>query len=255
MRALFVSHGAPTIVIDDTPASRFLREADWLPAAPAIVVVSAHWCTRGVRVATAAQPATIHDFGGFPEALYRLQYPAPGAPALAQRIVEDLARLGIAAQADPARGFDHGVWTPLMLARPQAAIPVVAVSLPYPVSAADALRFGEALGTAVGDDAVILGSGSLTHRLAAYGEHAQFAPPAREAVAFAEWVSDVLARDDRAALADYRARAPHAAWNHPTDEHFLPLLVAVGAGGGPARRLHASWEWGILAMEVWSFGK
>jgi len=263
MRNLFVSHGAPNLVIARTPAAQFLANGLHLPDAPVYVVVSAHWCTRGtVRVASARLPETIHDFGGFERELYTLQYPAPGAPGFAMTLVDalaaPLAAQGMTVAADENRGLDHGVWVPLMLARPRADIPVLAVSLPYPASAQLSLAFGAALRAAVdaviGVDAVVIGSGSITHRLAAFGAHELYGPPAPEAAAFLEWMVQQLQTGNREALVDWRAQAPHGIWNHPTDEHLLPLFVALGAGGLPARCLHSSWEWGILAMDTWQFG-
>ncbi len=256
MKSLFISHGAPNLILTETPAARFLGGKLQLPEAATYVVVSAHWCSRGAaRVAAAAQPETIHDFGGFEDELYRLRYPAAGDAVRAASIVAALTAQGIAAVRDDVRGFDHGVWVPLLLARPQADIPVIPVSLPYPVSAAQAMAFGAALRAAVGDELLIIGSGAITHRLAGFGAYGLNDPPAPEAAMFRDWMALQLAAGNREALAAYRTQAPHAAWNHPTDDHLLPLFVALGAGGVPARCLHSSWEWGILAMDVWEFGE
>ena len=223
--------------------------------AAAYVVVSAHWCTRApVRVGAVLQPETIHDFGGFEDELYRLRYPAPGDSARADRIVAALAAQGVPVERDDQRGLDHGVWVPLLLARPQADVPVIPVSLPFPASAAQAMALGAALRAAVGDDALVIGSGAITHRLAAFGAYPLDGGPAPEAAIFRDWMALQLEAGNREALAAYRAQAPHAAWNHPVDDHLLPLFVALGAGGFPARCLHSSWEWGILAMDVWQFG-
>lgn len=255
MKTLFISHGAPNLVLTKTPAAKFLAGALRLPEASAYVVVSAHWCTRGVvRVGAVAQPETIHDFGGFEDALYTLKYAAPGDPALADRIVAALQAQGVPVERDERRGLDHGAWVPLMLACPQADIPVIQVSLPYPASAAQSMAFGAALRAAVDEDALIIGSGAITHRLAAFGAYALDGGPAPEAAMFRDWMALQLEAGNRDALAAYRTQAPHAAWNHPTDDHLLPLFVALGAGGFPARCLHSSWEWGILAMDVWQFG-
>ena len=120
------------------------------------------------------------------------------------------------------------------------------------------MAFGAILRASIDDvlgaDVPLLTSGAMTHRLAAFGERDIDGPPLPEALAFREWMRERLEAGDRDALAGYRTQAPHAAWNHPTDEHLLPLFVAAGAGGWPARCLHASWEWGMLAMDAWQFG-
>ncbi len=255
MNSLFISHGAPNLILSQTPAVKFFGGRFRLPKVAAYVVVSAHWCSAGpVRVASAAQPKTIHDFGGFEDELYMLQYPAPGDPVRALSIMAALKKNGVPAVTDEARGFDHGVWVPLLLARPQADIPVIPVSLPYPASAAQAMALGAALRDAVGNDVLIIGSGAITHRLAAFGAWPLHAEPALEAALFRDWMAQQLTAGNHDALAAYRTQAPHAAWNHPTDEHLLPLFVALGAGGFPAQCLHSSWEWGMLAMDVWEFG-
>lgn len=255
MSSFFISHGAPNMVLSETPAAQFLRGEFRLPVAKAYVVVSAHWCSQGaVRVAAVDKPATIHDFSGFEEALYSLQYAAPGDARRAAQIVTALTSQGIVAVRDDTRGFDHGVWAPLLLARPAADVPVIAVSLPYPVSAAQAMAFGAALQVAAGDDVLIIGSGLITHRLAEFGRHALDESPVAEAHAFRVWMAAQLLAGNREALAAYRAQAPHAVWNHPGDDHLLPLFVALGAGGLPAHCLHSSWEWGVFAMDMWQFG-
>ena len=166
MPALFVSHGAPTLVLDDVPARAFLaRVGTDLGRPTAIVVVSAHYESRGVRVNNAAWPRTIHDFGGFPPALYEMQYPAPGAPELADEIV-GLARLaGMEADTDGRWGLDHGAWVPLSLMYPDADIPVVAVSVNPDAGPAHHRALGAALAPLRDRGVLIVGSGSFTHNL------------------------------------------------------------------------------------------
>ena len=128
--ALFVSHGAPTLPLEDSPARHFIESLGReLPRPRSILAISAHWETANPVVSTAERPETIHDFHGFPRALYELGYPAPGAPELARRAVDLLAARGISAATDPARGLDHGAWTPLLLMYGQADIPVTQLSI------------------------------------------------------------------------------------------------------------------------------
>lgn len=252
--ALFVSHGAPTLAISDTPARRFL--ADYgaaLPKPAAIVAVTAHWETDLPTVGGAAAPETIHDFGGFGEALHRFRYPAPGAPELAARVAESLQAAGMVAAVDPARGLDHGVWVPLSLLFPAADVPVVPVSVQPRLAPAFAERLGRALRPLRDDGVLIVASGSLTHNLRALDWAAgddDAADP--RAAAFADWVEAAVARDDRTALLAYRALAPFARFHHPTEEHLLPLFAALGAGGR-GRRVHTSATFGTLMMDAYEF--
>ena len=136
--SLFVSHGAPTLAVEDGPARRFLLELGArLPRPRAIVVVSAHHDTAVTEITGVAEPETIHDFGGFPQALYELRYPAPGEPHLADDLVVTLQASGIEARVNPTRGLDHGAWVPLMLVYPEADVPVVQVSIDSVLSAVE----------------------------------------------------------------------------------------------------------------------
>jgi 4,5-DOPA dioxygenase extradiol len=259
---LFVSHGAPDMVLRSGATRDFLSGlAGLLPAPPrAVLVISAHWRASVATVATATAPATIHDFYGFPEALYRLRYKAPGAPALAARARDLLLGAGLAVAEDAGRGLDHGAWTPLMLAWPAADLPVAALSL-VPGDAAAHLTIGRALAPLSDDGVLILASGSLTHDLR--GFFAQRGTGGAEAgyvTAFAGWVDGVLADGDEGAgsdltaLADWWRLAPHAACNHPTDEHLMPLMVAAGAGAGRVpRRLHSAVEGRVLRLDAWGW--
>jgi 4,5-DOPA dioxygenase extradiol len=197
-------------------------------------------------------PRTIHDFGGFAPELHRFQYSAPGDPTLAKEIVKGLSERDLPARA-VERGLDHGAWVPLAIAWPRADVPVVQVSLQPERGAAHHLRLGRALGEIVGENVLVIGSGSATHDLGA------LAPPGSQApdwvTQFDAWLTDAALRGDEDALVHYRSRAPHAAENHPTEEHFLPLLVALGAAGSGARGtiLHSSTTYGVLSMSAFRF--
>ncbi|CAM3520010.1 dioxygenase [Halomonas lysinitropha] len=241
--SLFISHGSPMLALTPGPAHDFLRQLGnaWQPTA--IVVVSAHWESRQLLVSTSASPETIHDFGGFPQALFDCQYPAPGEPELAMRLAREL-------NAVPTeRGLDHGAWVPLMLMYPEADIPVVSLSLPVEWPNAELVALGENIAALREEGILVIGSGSLTHNLAAL--QALEAPMPAWVGEFADWIHDRLEADDRDALLDWEA-APKARKNHPSPEHFQPLLVAMGAGG-KAERLHHSVEHGVLAMDLYAF--
>lgn len=255
--ALFVSHGAPTLVSDGVPARDFLAGlAAELPGPRAIVCVSAHWTTRRAAVSSTASPATIHDFYGFPEPLYELSYPAPGAPELAGRIAKLLGEAGIECDVDPGRGLDHGAWVPLLLMYPEADVPVVQLSLQSRLGPAHHLRLGEALVPLRDEGILIVGSGGFTHNLSEFRGQAADSPAPDWVTGFADWMSEAIEAGRRDDLLDYRRRAPHARRNHPSEEHLLPLYVAMGAGGAETggRRVHASFTYGVLAMDAFAFG-
>ena len=158
---LFVSHGSPLVALEEDSYTEALRR--WpmhIPRPAAIVVVSAHWqAPRPVRVATSPAPTTIHDFYGFPPELYALLYAPAGAPELAAAIVERLREAGIAAEADPGRGLDHGAWVPLRFLYPRADVPVVAVSLAAPAQPRELLALGQALASSTISDGSTGGAG------------------------------------------------------------------------------------------------
>jgi 4,5-DOPA dioxygenase extradiol len=254
---IFISHGSPMLALQDSPARRFLAGLGRsLPRPVAIAVVSAHWETRGgPAVSLAMQPETIHDFGGFPQALFDLRYPAPGAPAIAERAAALLAQAGMPVGRSATRGLDHGAWVPLTLMYPQADIPVMQISIVHGASPAQHLQLGAALQQLRKEGVLVLASGSLTHNLGEIRGQGIDAPAPGWVTGFADWMRAKLAASDQDALLDYRQRAPMAAKNHPTDEHLLPLYVALGAAGpgATATLLHTSVEHGVLAMDAWAF--
>jgi 4,5-DOPA dioxygenase extradiol len=253
---IFLSHGSPMLALQDSPARRFLQTLGAaLPRPRAIVAVSAHWETRAPAVSLAGQPETLHDFGGFPRALFEMRYPAPGAPEAARRTVELLAAHGIEAGASLQRGLDHGAWVPLGLMYPEADIPVTQLSVVHGAGPAEHERLGRAIAALRHEGVLVVGSGSLTHNLHEFRGQGVDAPVPPWVSGFEAWMKDRLEAGERAALLDYRRVAPHAARNHPTEEHLLPLYVAMGAAGpaSRARLLHAGFEHGILAMDAYAF--
>jgi len=254
--SLYVSHGSPMTAL--TPGATGVRLAELarsLPRPRAIVLASAHWLAHAPRVGAAARPETIHDFYGFPPALYQLRYPAPGAPALAAQVHGLLDAAGLSPTLDAARGLDHGAWVPLRLLYPEADIPVVPLSIQPEASPAQQYAIGRALAPLRHEGVLVIGSGSLTHNLhdlqAGYGEGHE-APYVRP---FADWIERKLRDGDTAALLDYRRQAPFARHAHPTDEHLLPLFVALGAAGdgAHAQRIDAGIDLGFLAMDIYRF--
>ena len=257
MPTLFVSHGSPTLIVDDCPARTFLQELGrTLPRPDAIVAISAHYEESIARITASPKPDTIHDFYGFPQPLYELRYPAPGAPDLARDIAASLQAAGIEAEVDPARGLDHGAWVPLLLMYPQATIPVVQISLSTARGPGYHYQLGQALRPLRERSVLVLGSGSATHNLRELNWRDQAAAPADWALEFSEWLAEVLNERRDQELLNYRQRAPQAARNHPTEEHFLPLHMVLGVARSheTGQRLHQSFTFGNLAMDTYGFG-
>jgi 4,5-DOPA dioxygenase extradiol len=254
--ALFVSHGSPMIAITETPASLFLKGlAQDLPRPQAILCVTAHWETAAPTLSAAEHPSMIYDFFGFPEHLYKLDYPAPGAPDLAGKAKALLEDAGIGAGLDPDRGYDHGAWVPLQLIYPAADIPVVQLSVQPERDTAHHLAVGQALRPLREEGVLIVGSGNVTHNLREFHGQPVDAPPEAWAGDFAEWLAEAVAAGRKQDLLAYRETAPLARRNHPSEEHFLPFFVALGAAtpGTPGRRLHRSMEHAVLAMDAYAF--
>lgn len=256
MPSLFVSHGAPTFAIDPGLAGAQLGALGRVLRKPrAIVIVSPHWMTRGVEITAAERPETVHDFGGFPRALYAIQYPAPGSPTVADRVRQVLQSQGVAATLDGRRGLDHGAWVPLLHLFPEADVPVVQVSLPFDTEPAQALALGRALAPLAAEGMLVIGSGSLTHNL--YEFRMGDANEAAYAREFSLWIRQAVLAGDTGRLVQALELAPHAARAHPSTEHFLPLLVAAGAAPAvtPATVLDGGIRHGVLAMESYLFGE
>jgi 4,5-DOPA dioxygenase extradiol len=254
---LFVSHGSPMLAIQDSPARRFLQGLGrTLPRPRAIVLVSAHWESQGgPAVSLAEVPETIHDFGGFPPALFAIQYPAHGSPQIAADVARRLENAGYAVKASAQRGLDHGAWVPMMLMYPEADIPVFQVSVLRGAPAAAHEKLGQALAALREEGVLVIGSGSLTHNLHEFRGQELDSPVPAWVSDFSAWMKQALEEGRHEALIDYRVQAPHAARNHPTEEHLMPLFVAMGAAGSAAKatQLHSSYEYGILAMDVYAF--
>lgn len=251
--ALFLSHGSPMMALTDSPARDFLRGLGQELGKPsAILVASAHWETRIPGLNKVERNTTIHDFYGFPPELFAMRYDAPGAPALADKAAGLLREAGLETGIDPERGLDHGSWVPLTLMYPAADIPVLQVSIQSQLGPDHHLRLGQALAPLRADNVLIIGSGSFTHNLRLLRRDAVDGPQPPDVVAFADWFDAAIAGGRTQDLLEYRTRAPYAERQHPTDEHLLPLFVAMGAGGS-ARRIHASAMYSALRMDAYSF--
>ena len=220
MPSVFVSHGSPTLILEDLPARDFLSTlGSLLPRPKAIVAVSAHWNTERPAVSTAERPETIHDFYGFPEALYRLHYEAPGAPELAERVAKMTG-----AVCDPSYGLDHGAWVPAMLGWPEADIPIFQLAVQPYTTPAHHIALGRKLAPLREEGVLVMGSGSATHNLRRLMRGRHGAKPEPWAKEFDDWVAETVAKGDEQALADYRTRGAARA-RRPSDRRALPAAA------------------------------
>ncbi len=221
---IFAAHGAPVLLDDAMWMAELASWAAAMPTPRAVLMVSAHWEQRPTTLGATHTVPLVYDFYGFPEQYYRTRYPAPGAPWLAARVRELLARRGIATADDPERGLDHGAYVPLVAMYPKADVQVLQISMPALVPA-ELLALGQALAPLRDEGVLVFGSGFLTHNMR-YAFRPGTPAWARE---FDAWVADALARLDVDALLDFQARAPSADIALPTWEHYAPVLVALGA--------------------------
>jgi 4,5-DOPA dioxygenase extradiol len=250
--AVFLAHGAPTIAIEDTEVTRVYRRfGERLRGARAAVVVSAHWQTRRTsRVNAVARPELIYDFGGFPDELYRVRYDAPGDPALAREMA---TLLGV--PPEETRGWDHGVWTPLVHLLPEAKTPIVEISLPVPATPHELLAIGAKLSPLRDDGVAIIGSGVIVHNLGLARLGDRDAPVDEWAQAFDDWVAERVAARDFETLASYARLRPEARLAVPTPEHFEPLFIVCGASRPDDRyeEIAHGMELGNLSMRSFAF--
>ena len=254
---LFVSHGAPNLILHNSEARDFLASYGRdLGHYRGIIVVTAHFEAREPVLTSAVHPPMIYDFGGFEPELRTIVYPAPGSPALAQEAALALQAAGFTPSLDDRRGYDHGTWVPMALLRPEADIPVVQLSVSPNHDAAWHYKLGEALKPLADKGVLIIGSGAATHNLHEFVRGGyQFDTPAPDWVrAFGDWLDEKATTGDLPALLDWQ-HGPFARENHPTPEHLLPFFVALGAAGKGARgeRIHSSQQYGVLMMDAYAF--
>jgi 4,5-DOPA dioxygenase extradiol len=252
---LFLSHGSPMHALQPG-AVRAVWEgiARELPKPKAILISSAHWETDAPAVTGTARPETIHDFYGFPQPLYEIQYPADGDPSLAGEVEKKLQEKNFQAAIDPVRGLDHGAWSPLLYMYPKADVPVVQVAVQTHLGPRHHLELGRALAPLAQEGVLIMGSGHMTHNLREMDRSGRGAV-LPYASSFQSWVRERIDRHALDELADYRRLSPDGVRAHPTDEHFLPLFFALGAAreGYRAERLYDGVEMGALAMDAYRF--
>jgi 4,5-DOPA dioxygenase extradiol len=224
--------------------------------ARAILIVSAHWqVSRPLRVTAWGSMPLLYDFGGFPDQLYRIQYPAPGDPGLAARISSTLRAEDQDTTFDTVRGLDHGAWVPARLAWPEATIPVLQLSMPF-LSPQELFQLGRALRPLRDDGILIAGTGGIVHNLSRVRMADKNAPIDFWAAEFDSWVAEQVAARALEKLFDYRRTAPHARLSVPTTEHFDPLFIALGASwpNDPLDTIYQGFHHGNLSMRSFSLG-
>ncbi|MFC5722029.1 dioxygenase [Streptomyces gamaensis] len=253
MPALYLSHGAPPLADDELWPGQLAGWAAALPRPRAVLIVSAHWEEAPIALGATRTVPLTYDFWGFPERYYRVRYPAPGAPALAERVRGLLRGAGTPVADVPDRGLDHGAYVPLAEMFPEADIPVLQLSLPS-LDPRELLETGRRLAPLRDEGVLIAGSGFFTHNLAAL-RHPGPQPPSWSAE-FDAWGSEALAAHDVDALLDFAHKAPAAGLAHPRTEHFAPLFVALGAAEGELDRQRTVIDgfWRGLAKRSLQFG-
>lgn len=254
---VFVSHGAPDALLKAPDAVACWREIGrTVPQPSDILVVSAHWEDRVPTVSLSAAPETLYDFSGFSPELYRMQYRAPGAPKLSERVISLLSASDLSAGSDSNRGLDHGAWVPLSAMYPEASIPVTQLSLVQNAGPATHFELGKLLAPLRDEGVLIVCSGAITHNFSWLDWHATPGQsPYPKAETFSQWIADRLAVQDVSALLNYR-NAPYGAESHPSEEHFMPFFVALGAANGESpQRYRPNFSYGALSMDAYVWGE
>jgi 4,5-DOPA dioxygenase extradiol len=250
---IFISHGAPTLIMEDIPAKNFLIElGSKYKDVKAVLCISSHWETSHPSVNLAKNYETIHDFYGFPDELYQIQYPAQGSAALSERVAELLEK-SYPRDVIPQRGLDHGAWVPLKLMFPDADIPVAQLSIQHSLNPAEHMGVGRAISELKEEGILILGSGGAVHPLG-YASFRFGADPDAWALEFEEWLTKAIATGNEKDLINYRTISPYPERAHPRPDHLMPLMTVFGAAGKTkGKKVHGSWYAGDLGMGAYIF--
>ena len=255
---LYVSHGSPTTILEDSPARTFLETlGSPYQNVSAVLCVSAHWETTLPTLPTVSAvelPETIHDFYGFPPELYAVQYPAKGSPQVAERVASLLKEANLPVEVNPRRGLDHGTWTPLKLMFPKADVPVLQLSILRGLNPQQHLAVGKAIEALRHENILVIGSGTSVHPLGYVTDWPLTSIPAW-AQAFDAWLTDAVLHGDVDTLLRFRELAPYPERAHPRPDHYVPLLTVLGAAGEGAKGtvLHQSWQYNFLSMGMYAF--
>ncbi|MFK0524980.1 DODA-type extradiol aromatic ring-opening family dioxygenase [Paenibacillus illinoisensis] len=254
MPSFFIAHGAPSLALEENVYTEFLQKlGQELQKPRAIVLFSAHWESATQLVSSSAQYETIYDFGGFQPELYQIKYPAHGHAEITADVLRLLEEAGIPAEADSVRGLDHGAWVVLRLLYPNADIPVIALSVNRYLTNEQQYQIGQALAALREQDILVIGSGGTVHNLRQLNWESNSVDS--WAMEFDQWLEDKLVQWDTEALFAYDKVAPSARAAVPTPEHFVPLLLAMGAGDQTrkASLLFKAYQYGNLSLSCWKF--
>ncbi|MCF2938055.1 dioxygenase [Paenibacillus alkaliterrae] len=250
----FFAHGAPSIVLDQNAYTAFIKKfTASTPKPKAIVLFSAHWEQSMQTISAVDTYSTIYDFSGFQDELYQMTYPAKGERSLSDQIQSLFSKQGIQSEMDEERGLDHGAWAVLKLIYPEADVPVVALSVNRYLTNDQQYQIGRALSELREQDVLIIGSGGTVHNLRRLNWQGEGNDEWAES--FDNWLQSKLETWDVDALFNYRELAPYSKEAVPTNEHFIPLLLAMGAGdkNRQAKLLHRSYQFGNLSLSCWQF--
>ena len=252
---IFISHGAPTLPLEEIPAREFLMKlGSHYRNIEAVLCISAHWQTVIPTVNAVEEPETIHDFYRFPEELYQIEYPAKGDPELANDVAGLIKDSGLSCDINHERGLDHGAWVPMMLMFPNADIPIVQLSIQSHLDPNQHMKLGRAIEELRIHNVLIIGSGGAVHPLGYPGFH--FGGETDQwAIEFDDWLTDAVIRGDEKLLINYRNLAPYPERAHPYPDHYMPLVATYGAAGDGAKGkvIHHSWYAGDLGMAAYQF--
>ncbi|MEY8739473.1 DODA-type extradiol aromatic ring-opening family dioxygenase [Paenibacillus tundrae] len=254
MPSLFIAHGAPSLALEENAYTEFLQElVQTLPKPKAIVLFSAHWEATTQQVSSVAEYETIYDFGGFQPELYQIKYPAQGHAETTAEVERLFTEAGIPVQTDDVRGLDHGAWVVLRLLYPDADIPVVALSVNRYLTGQQQYQVGQALASLREQDVLVIGSGGTVHNLRRLNWGSSEIDA--WALEFDNWLQDKLKSWDTDSLFAYDTLAPSAQAAVPTPEHFVPLLLAMGAGdrNKQATLMFKAYQLGNLSLSCWKF--
>jgi len=254
--SLFIAHGSPQLAIEKSDYTNdLLQLGRGLGGVEAIVVFSAHWVSRNVSLTYSDESMeTMYDFGGFPQELYDVVYPASGSIQVSEEVAKLLEGSGIEVNRNTRRGLDHGVWVILSHMYPEANIPVIAVSVNPILSPEEQYRIGQTIAALKERNIVVIGSGGTVHNLRTIDFHSEEHVD-EWAKEFDNWLIEHLRKWDITSLFDYKRLAPHSALATPDYEHFLPLFIAMGCGDGSRKveLLHQSYKYGSLSHLILQF--
>jgi 4,5-DOPA dioxygenase extradiol len=257
--SFFIAHGAPSLALEQNDYTHFVANLlQTIKRPKAIILFSAHWENRIQKVSYVEKYPTIHDFYGFPQELYDINYPAKGSTQWAQRVEKLLKDKGIPTESDYERGLDHGAWVVLRLLRQEADIPVISMSVNSKLTPLEQYNIGKALAGLRDEDVLIIGSGGTVHNLRAVNFSSAPGQVDPWALEFDQWLENELSNWNIETLFQYRETAPHVEFAVPSygTEHFVPLFYAMGAADHhpSAQLLFRSFTYGNLSHSVWQFG-